>query len=275
MVQLDYRRTLHTLLAAWSADLVCRAWGAAHIDLRIDFSSFFGGSWTTQATFLLLILLTGTMSAAAARTYFLLRQVIVTWLKPLSTWLRPVVGGCLVIFLAQVVGTDYLGLGVQGNPQSIKAISIQTCMLLGGATWFSWLWKILFTAVSVGSGFKGGEVTSLFFVGAAMGNAIASATGDCFEGTAVGLTAWLAAIGLSAVLSAASKTPLACTIMAVELFQPFSSVALFAQFIVVVSICCWVASLLGGPSGLFEIRADRSSTQPSGSQPKAKAIGSQ
>ena len=64
-------------------------------------------------------------------------------------------------------------------------ITIQSCFSAGGATWWSWWWKILFTAVTLSSGFKGGEVTPLFFIGAALGNTVAQAMGapvDLFAG---------------------------------------------------------------------------------------------
>ena len=77
---------------------------------------------------------------------------------------RPVLGGVLVIALVYALGTrDYLGLGTNADPATPHAVTIQSCFSAGGATWWSWWWKILFTAVTLSSGFKGGEVTPLFF----------------------------------------------------------------------------------------------------------------
>ncbi len=101
-------------------------------------------------------------------------------------YIRPVVGGCIVIALVALVGTrDYLGLGTVAPPTDPTAVTIQSCFTAGGATAWSWWWKILFTAVTLGSGFKGGEVTPLFFVGAALGNTLAGLLGapvDLFAG---------------------------------------------------------------------------------------------
>jgi H+/Cl- antiporter ClcA len=70
--------------------------------------------------------------------------------------------------------------------------------------------KLLFTVVTLGAGFLGGEVTPLFFVGAALGNLLARLLGIPLE---LG-----AGVGLAAVFGAAANTPIALSIMAVELF---------------------------------------------------------
>ena len=90
-------------------------------------------------------------------------------LLPFAPW-RPAVGGIIIIGLVALIGTrDYLGLGVNAPPGG--HISIVDSFQPDGATPWSWWWKIVFTAVTVGSGFKGGEVTPLFFVGATCGHA--------------------------------------------------------------------------------------------------------
>jgi H+/Cl- antiporter ClcA len=72
--------------------------------------------------------------------------------------------------------------------------------------------KLLFTALTLGAGFLGGEVTPLFFVGAALGNVLAQTLGLPLD---LG-----AGVGLAAVFAAASNTPLALTVMAMELLGP-------------------------------------------------------
>ena len=158
--------------------------------------------------------------------------------------LRPFVGGLVVIGLVYLIGTrDYLGLGVHAPPSDPNGVSIVSCFAPGGATPWSWWWKILFTAVTLASGFKGGEVTPLFFVGAALGNAMAvllHAPVDLF-----------AALGFVAVFAGATNTPLACTIMAIELFggghsQPFTS-----GFVVYAATACCLAYVFSGHSGIY------------------------
>jgi hypothetical protein len=70
--------------------------------------------------------------------------------------------------------------------------------------------KLAFTAITLGTGFPGGEVTPLFVIGSTLGMAVAR-----LVGAPVGL---LASVGLVAVFGAAANAPLACTVMAVELF---------------------------------------------------------
>ena len=114
---------------------------------------------------------------------------------------RLLLGGAAVLALWKAVGTsDYLGLGVPGI---VRAFSDPAYPAGAFAL------KLLFTAVTLGAGFLGGEVTPLFFVGAALGNVLAR-----LLGLPLGLGA---GVGLAAVFAAASNTPLALSLMAVEL----------------------------------------------------------
>jgi H+/Cl- antiporter ClcA len=87
----------------------------------------------------------------------------------------------------------------------------------------------VFTAITLGAGFLGGEVTPLFFVGAALGNVLAGV---------LGLPLPLAAgVGMAAVFAAASNTPLALSIMAVELLG-----AAVLPHVVIVAVLAYVLS---------------------------------
>jgi H+/Cl- antiporter ClcA len=148
--------------------------------------------------------------------------------------LRPFVGGLAVIALVYLVGTpDYLGLGVS-SPDP-HGVSILSSFHAGGATPLSWLWKTIFTAVTLSSGFKGGEVTPLFFVGATLGNALAGLLHAPVD--------LLAGIGFIAVFAGATNTPLACTIMGVELFG--------AEYTLYFAVACFLAYLFSGHSGIY------------------------
>ena len=148
--------------------------------------------------------------------------------------LRPVVGGLIVIGLVYALGTrDYLGLGVS-SPDA-GAVTIVSAFSPGGAHALSWWWKILFTTITLGSGFKGGEVTPLFFVGATLGNVLATAMGaptDLFAG-----------LGLVAVFAGATNTPLACTLMGIELFG--------SGPMVYIGMACFLAYLFSGHTGIY------------------------
>src|ERR1700690_4438326 len=107
----------------------------------------------------------------------------------------------VLVGMWQLVGTDdYLGLGV---PTILRAFTDTSVPAWAFAA------KLVFTAVTLGAGFLGGEVTPLFFIGAALGGVL---------GPALGIPRELAAgVGLAAVFATAANTPLALSIMAVEL----------------------------------------------------------
>ena len=98
-----------------------------------------------------------------------------------------------------------------------------------------WLIKLVLTALTLGVGFKGGEVTPLFCIGATLGSALALVIP-----LPVGL---LAALGFVAVFAAAANIPLTCTVLAMELFGP--EVGVWAG---VACACAWVCS---GHSGIY------------------------
>lgn len=125
----------------------------------------------------------------------------------LRTWagawppLMPLLGGCLLAILILLIPTDYLGLSL---PLMDRALAGEPM------PWLGFLWKILLVAITLGSGFYGGIVTPQFVIGAVIGNAFAVPLGvDPMLG---------AAVGLVAVVAAASNTPVAAILMGVELF---------------------------------------------------------
>ncbi len=95
--------------------------------------------------------------------------------------------------------------------------------------------KLLFTALTLSAGFLGGEVTPLFFIGAALGNVLARLLGLPLD---MG-----AAVELAALFAAAANTPLALSIMAVELLG-----ASVLPHVVIVST---LAYLLTGHRGIY------------------------
>lgn len=115
--------------------------------------------------------------------------------------LRPLVGGCLLVFLYWLEGSYlYVGLGLETIQQSFTQAS---GFLLP-------LWKILFTALTLGVDFKGGEFIPLVFVGTTLGSAL-----TYFLPLSTSL---LAGVGFGAVYGAVMRTPGACVVMLVEIF---------------------------------------------------------
>jgi len=141
--------------------------------------------------------------------------------------LRMFLGGLVVVGLWKLVGTsDYLGLGV---PMIVRSFTDPSLPV------YAFALKLLFTAITLGAGFLGGEVTPLFFVGAALGSVLAR-----FLGIPLGLGA---GVGLAAVFAASSNTPLALSIMAVELL----GAPMFPHVVIV----CVLAYLLSGHRSIY------------------------
>ncbi|NBU63776.1 MAG: voltage-gated chloride channel protein, partial [Chloroflexia bacterium] len=115
---------------------------------------------------------------------------------------RAVVGGLVVIVVTWGIGNyDYNGLSLP---------LLQQAFVPNGVVWWGFLLKMMLTVLTLGFGFKGGEVTPLFVIGALLGNTLARV----FQLPAD----FMAALGFIAVFAAAANTPLACIVMAVELF---------------------------------------------------------
>ena len=247
--RLSYQALVPCLIASIVGDQVNSLWGIGHthyhivvIDRMSDVSSGTTLDWLLTGKVAIAAVVFGLASVLFAEmTHGLSWAFKHTISRP---WLRPVVGGCLVIALVWLLGErDYLGLGVAANPADPNAVTIQSCFHLGGADRFSWWWKLLFTAVTVSSGFKGGEVTPLFFIGAALGNVLGQFLGVPPD--------FMAGLGFVAVFAGATNTPLACTIMAVELFAPGNGGLLSSGFVVYAAVACFLSYFLSGHSSIY------------------------
>lgn len=234
-----YDALIPCLMAALFADLTTSAWGIHHTHYHIDFA----GSANMFAPFLhfdflllIKVVAAGIAFGLASYLFSELMHSIKNYANRFISvkWLIPVSGGLLIIVLCYAVGTtDYIGLGVTGKDST--SVSILSAFQAGGATNWSWLWKIVFTAITLGMGFKGGEVTPLFFIGATLGNALA-----VWLGAPVDL---FAALGFIAVFAGATNTPLACTLMGVELFG--------SGHVLYFAIACFTAYYFSGHSGIY------------------------
>ncbi len=140
---------------------------------------------------------------------------------------RPFIGGLIFATLIYLTGaTQYLGLGIPTIVESFQTAQTGDVFLL----------KLIATAFILGMGFKGGEVTPLFFIGATLGSAMA-----VFVPLPLSL---LAAMGFVAVFSGATHTPLACTIMGIELFGIESGMY--------VGLACFIAYFFSGYLGIYQ-----------------------
>ena len=231
-----YDALIPVLVASLVGDFTCAAWGIHHTPYHIAFGAGGPGHALVDGALLgkvvLAAMLFGLVSQGFAEFTHLLKQTFARFVPHAP--LRPALGGVLVVALVWLVGTrDYLGIGVTAAEPG--AVTILSAFDVGGATPWSWWWKLLFTAVTLGSGFKGGEVTPLFFIGATLGNVLAVLLGAPVD--------LFAALGFIAVFAGATNTPLACTLMGLELFG--------ATHAVYFAVACFVAYLFSGHSGIY------------------------
>jgi H+/Cl- antiporter ClcA len=226
--RLEYRAAVPAALAAVVGDQVTRGLGIVHTAYP-----------TVAATALTPLLAAKWLAVAAAvaatsvgfieLTHFLKRR---GERHVPHLGLRMAFGGAIVVGLWQLVGTsDYLGLGVPtivhafGDPVPSYAFAL----------------KLVFTAITLGAGFLGGEVTPLFFIGATLGAALAPV---------LGVPQPLAAgVALAAIFGAASNTPIALSIMAVEL--------LGWHVLPHVAIVCGIAYVLAGRRSIYPAQLKR------------------
>ena len=247
--RLNYQALIPCLIASIIGDQVNSAWGIGHTHYHImvsdRISSVSHGTtldWLLTGKVAIAAVMFGLVSVLFAELTHALNWVFKQTVS--RPWLRPAVGGCLVILMVWLLGErDYLGLGVAADPSDPTAVTIQSCFHLGGAGWYSWWWKLLFTAVTIGSGFKGGEVTPLFFIGAALGNVLGQLLGAPVD--------LMAGLGFVAVFAGATNTPLACTIMAIELFAPGNGNLLSSGFVVYAAVACFLSYFLSGHSSIY------------------------
>lgn len=221
--RIEYSALLPALIAALVGDAVTRGLGITHAAFPTV-----GHLALTPVVFLKLVVLAIAVSLLSRlfteATHRL--KTGATRVLP-SLPLRMAVGGIIIVVLWRLSGTsDFLGLGTATIARAFTDASLP---------WTYPLLKLLFTVVTLGFGFLGGEVTPLFFIGATLGTVV---------GGALGLPLPLSAgIGLAAMFGSASNTPLALSVMAIELFG-----AAVLPHVVIVSV---LAYLLTGHRSIY------------------------
>ncbi|MCX8497549.1 MAG: chloride channel protein [Akkermansiaceae bacterium] len=231
--RIQYDALLPCFFAAALADWVCRSWGIVHtpyvvaapkIHQLLDFllmSKVVMAAVGFGVVSMLFTTLSHRLGDAFKRHIF----------RP---ELRPLVGGLLVIGLFHLSGTgDYLGLGVIGNRP--EAITLPAMFVSDAIPAGAWAWKLLFTIITLSAGFKGGEVTPLFFIGAALGNTFANVLGAPVD--------LFAALGFVAIFAGATKTPLASIFLGIELFGADNGLYFAAA--------CLIANGCSGARGIY------------------------
>jgi H+/Cl- antiporter ClcA len=238
--RIQYKAIFPALAASTIADITVAAWGIHHTAYHIDMvphATYYFSDLLPVDLFLVIKVMVaaiafGIASFVFAETVHGLRDIFSRTIP--VKWMVPFVGGLLIIALSYISGKqDYLSLGI--DPQYPGAVTIPSAFHAGGSDTWSWLWKTIYTTITLASGFKGGEVTPLFYIGATLGNTLSqllNAPASLF-----------AALGFIAVFAGATNTPLACTIMGIELFG--------AEYALLFAIACFTAYFFSGTRGIY------------------------
>lgn len=239
--RMRYDALFPCFVAALLADQVGLLWGVQHTQYSITSIAPLGW-WSILA-----VIIAGALFGLVGMGFGYATHAVGAFMKRLIPYapLRPMVGGTVIAVAVWALGAyAYVGLGI---PTIVQAFQEPL------APW-TFLEKMAFTVASLGSGFKGGEVTPLFFIGATLGNALAPLLHLPFS--------MLAGIGFVAVFAGAANTPIATTVMAIELFGaeigPFAAMA------------CITAYLFSGHTGIY--RAQRTGQTKLGALPEGMRL---
>lgn len=222
MGRIRYNAIFPAFTSAVLADLVTNLWKAKHTHYHIELIpklEFLPILYSVLAGILF-----GICAAAFSRMIHFTGSVFKSNIK--YPPFRPVIGGIIVAVAVFAMGTTrYIGLGI---PTIVESFEKQLPL-------YDFAFKMIFTIVTLSAGFKGGEVTPLFFIGATLGSAL-----SLFIPLPFGL---LAGMGFVAVFAGATNTPLACMLMGIELFG--------AECGIYVAISCIVSYLFSGNNSIY------------------------
>ena len=210
------------LLSAMAALLTARALGGAPETFTLrDVPALDLGA---VARVIVLGLLCALVAILFCRVFGIIHRFYARYLP--NPYLRAFAGGCIVIVLTLLLGTrDYNGAGMQVIAHAFA----------GEARPEAFFVKMVLTALTLGAGFKGGEIVPAFFVGATFG---------CFYGPYLGLSGSFAAgVGLTAVFCGVTNCPLTSILLAFELFG--------GEGLSLIALGCAVSYMLSGYSGLY------------------------
>lgn len=220
--RMRYDAILPCFAAAIIADQIGLLWGVHHTHYAIDAIPHIS-TWGFVA-----MLIAGALFGLTGKTFADATHLLGGWFKRKVSYgpLRPLIGGAIIAVLVWGLPVDrYIGLGIPVIVESFQ----QPLPVYDFAA------KLAFTVGSLASGFKGGEVTPLFYIGATLGNALAPLLDMPF--------ALLAGVGFVAVFAGAANTPISSTLMAMELFG--------AEIGIYAGIACVVSYLFSGHTGIY------------------------
>ena len=237
-----YDVLLPTFIAGVMGYQVSAALGITYFYHQIDFVPAFTELFFIKVMFAGILF--GICSLLLVETLNLFQRLAekIPWWAPL----KGLLGGAVLIVLTLFLSTRYLGLGLETIEASLAGAHI---------VWYAFAAKIVFTCITLTFGGSGGMVTPIFFIGSTFGSLLAVLLGVD--------PATFAAIGMVALLAGAANTPIAASILAVELFGP--SIAPYA------AVACVASFLMTGhrsvyPSQIFAIMKSSSFRDQTGKE---------
>ena len=219
---MSYQALIPCFTSAFISNIVTTSFGVSHS----HYSILEIPSITFISVFKVIIaaILFGLVSKLFSEFTHKLKDIFSSKFK--SAAIKSMMGGFLVIILTYLIGTrDYLGL-------SLPLISNSFTSEVSPFAFFN---KLLFTSLTLGTGFQGGEVTPLFVIGSTFGNTLANIMNIS--------PSFLAALGLIGVFSGATNAPITSFILGLELFG--------GQGIEFMFMTCAISYLFSGHSGIY------------------------
>jgi len=221
--KIRYEAIYPAFISAYLADYFTKIFGATHTHYSVHFFPEFNLQTAS------LTILAGIFFGICARLFSSGMTLSSNLFKKHIHFppFRPIVGGVLLIIVVLLLDTTkYIGLGIPTIIESFEK----------PLPYYDFILKILLTILTLSAGFKGGEVTPLFFIGATLGNALSYIIPLPIS--------VLSGMGFVAVFAGASNTPLACLLMGVELFgSPMAPYVAFASI---------TSYLISGHSGIYK-----------------------
>ena len=217
----SFKAVIPCLLSAYVAYYTCELWGITHTHYALDLSVHY--SLRTIGW----IVIASCLFGLTVRLFVYCNSFWKMLFEKITfTPLRPMIGGsCIALVIVLTGAYEYSGLGIPTIQKSFLQIAAPETFIL----------KLLLTTLTISAGFKGGEVTPLFFIGATLGSALSALFPIPTE--------LLAGIGFVAIFTGASKTPIACTVMGMELFG--------IEYGVFLALGCITAYYISGKKGIY------------------------
>jgi H+/Cl- antiporter ClcA len=215
-----YSAIVPCILSALISSGISSYFGASHLQVTVNVPQNTAGNYLKTAVI-------GIICAFISIFFcFAMSKSAEIFRKIKNHYIRTATGGIIIVLLTFIVGNyNYNGTG---GGMIVSAFSEPPIA-------FAFLIKILFTVITLGAGYKGGEIFPVFFIGASFGSAFSQLIGlDCSMG---------AAVGMASLFCGVTNCPIASVLLCMELFG--------SKGIMFYALPCAVSYMLSGYGGLY------------------------